>query len=221
MLEHTMVGILQVVEHVDPADERDPPVDTGLLAVQAAQPLAIERQPAAHRRIDRALHARPLQPLRDLLRQLACAVAVDHQPHRDAALGRPRKRARDLQPGLVAGEDVGLEPDLGCGGVDRGHQRREELRARLQQPQLVAVEQARPDPVDEARCAGVGRHRAGRPLSAAAAGRRPAGRGPTAGPRPGRAGHSRRRARSRGCRCGPSAAMAPAPGRCAPSPSPR
>ena len=144
-----------------------------------------------------ALHddARGLQPLDERRRQLARAEAVDHEPDPRAAARRPLEGLGHRPPGLVVGEDVGLEPDVVGGGVDRRHERREELRPVAQERHAIAgdrlhagspapsqrreprgerrvVGQARPGALREAlrRCPPSGRaRRCGRARAAAAA----------------------------------------------------
>ena len=70
--------------------------------------------------------------------QLARAEAVDHEPHAHAAPRRALERLAHGPPGRVVGEDVGLEPDVVGGRVDRRHERREELRAVAQERHAIA-----------------------------------------------------------------------------------
>jgi hypothetical protein len=81
--------ILEVADNVDAADEGDPPVDDGQLAMQSAQASATQGQGADFPAVDEHVHAGIHQPLHHLGDKLAAAEAVHQHAHRD-----PRWAAR-------------------------------------------------------------------------------------------------------------------------------
>ena len=178
---------VHVVDDVDAADEGDAPVDVAELAVQPPQPVRAELPGRDLRPVHEQLDARPrVSVCLDRGRQVVLgAPAVDQHPDLHAALRRAHQRLGDVAARLVVGVDVGLEPDLALGVLDR----RRPAPGKYSPPLRSSA----------TRLPGVKRF-----IVRAWASRRsrPAPRDRTAAPVETRSGRARRRWRGRGRRCG-------------------
>ena len=133
-------GLVQVADDVDAADEGEPPVDHRDLAVQAAQAMAPQREGRHLAAVDLHIDVRRVEGRLQVLDEVAAAEAVHQQPHAHAPAGGPGEGGGDAVAGVVVGEDVGLEEDLGGGAVDRRLERGKELGAVLEQGEGVAAQ---------------------------------------------------------------------------------
>jgi hypothetical protein len=135
------IAVIVVVDDVDAADEGDAPVDHSDLAVQAAQPAArrnVAREPARLGTEDAALRAGVGQARTQGIDELCAAEAVEHHAHLDSAPHGRLQAVQYLGTGAVRGEDVGFQVHADLGGVDGRAQRRKEVGAVLEQPDVVA-----------------------------------------------------------------------------------
>src|SRR6185436_15293839 len=128
-----------VVEDVDPAHERGARVDDRELAVQAAQPRALEAPGRNLRAIDAEMNAGRPHPVDQVAPQIVRAEAVDHDVGQYAAPRRAGERLRDGAAGGVPLEDVGFEVDLAARAVDGLLERGKVLRPVLKERNPVAV----------------------------------------------------------------------------------
>ena len=122
---------VHVVDDVDAADEGDLAVDVAELAVQPPQPVRAEMpRPDLGPILEQLDPALPQLALERGRQVVPGAPSVHEHPHEDAAPRRADERGGHDRADVVVGVDVGLEPDLPLGAVDRGDQRRGSTRRR-------------------------------------------------------------------------------------------
>ena len=129
---------LEIVDHVDAADERHVAVDGGELAMHPAQPAALPAAPPEFGPEHEQVRARSAQAFAKPAGEVAGAEAVDQQVHVHAARRGARQCVGHSLAGLVVGVEVAFEEHFAAGGVDGLDQGREILRAVLEQREPVA-----------------------------------------------------------------------------------
>ncbi len=135
-----------IVDDIDAADESHCTIHHRQLAVHAAQAThAVAAQGEGRYLAPEPLHldSRLAQLLHKRFRKFRRAEPIQQQPHRHSACRRALQGFCDQLPGLVGGEDIGLQIDGALCRIDVGAQLRKECRAVLQQHQFVPR-----DPVD-------------------------------------------------------------------------
>ena len=106
--------------------------------MQAAPATWPQDAQATHGRIDLPVNARPLQPVTPARRHRRRAKAIDHDPHKDAALRSALERLGHPDAGASEIKQIGLEPDLMHRCVNGCNQYREQLATSLEQIQAMA-----------------------------------------------------------------------------------
>ena len=141
------IQVIVIVDDVDAAHIGDLPVDHADLAMQAPQAAARRDQLGEPARLgpeDAALGAGVGEPDADLVGGGA-AETVQHHSHLDAAQRGFGQAPQHHLAAAVQHEDIGFQVHADRGGIDGGAQGREEVRAILQQPDVVAVRPVQPD----------------------------------------------------------------------------
>jgi hypothetical protein len=151
-----LAGGIHVVDDVDATHKGDVPVDVTELPMQPAQAVRAELPGRDLGTILQQLDAPLRQVALDRRREIVPgAPSVHEHAHDEAALRRANERCRDDPADVIVGVDVGFQPDLALGAIDREDQRGKVLPAAPQQCDQVA----RQEPV----------HRRGGPVSNVAA----------------------------------------------------
>jgi hypothetical protein len=134
-----VIGVVEIIQHVDAAAERNQPVDHAQLAMQAAPAAQPEHSEPPDRRVHTPLDAGAGEALAPFSRKRPAAEAVDHHLDGHATKARPFQRQRDLDALAGEVEDVGLELHFARSPLDGSHQRGEPFAAALEQPHLMAA----------------------------------------------------------------------------------
>lgn len=137
--------MVEIVDDVDPADERHVVIHDGELAMQAPQVATLQAK-ASHRPIDAPSHARRVEHRCEVRRQRSGSEPVDGQMDFDAPPCSPRERLCHAAPGRIVGVDVRFDRDAARGAIDRFDQRGEEFAAAAQQVDVVARQGLTPPP---------------------------------------------------------------------------
>ncbi len=126
-----------MIDDVDAAAETNPSVHHRELAVQSPQPRGSELERPKFGAVHQQLHTR-IQKLPALVfRKQSRPEAVYHEVHQHPAPRRAHQRRGDALPGVVGLENVGLQVNLACCGIDLALERREVLLDVAQQPDPV------------------------------------------------------------------------------------
>ncbi len=106
-VQNAVVGVVQVVQQIDAADEGHRAVDQRELAVQSAQALAVQRKALPLGPEHLHAYAAVLEQRRQAAKRWG-AEPIDHQVHPQAATGGIGERLGHRTPAGIVREDVGL-----------------------------------------------------------------------------------------------------------------
>ena len=144
--QFAVVGVVEIVQHVDAATKNQHLVHHAKLAVQPAptarqqQAQTAPAQPAhAQRRIHEPLHARCSELFLPFCGQGSRTYAIDQHLYRHAAPGRTHQRVGHLCPGPVKVKNIGFQlypPGRAIKGLDK---RREKRLSALKQLQRLGL----------------------------------------------------------------------------------